>query len=320
MAESLDVIDRMLAKDGIALHSRPMQAAIELVRLCITKVDEGSGEKPPGKFPDYLTSKWFRIIFKNTEQWYRDRFADAMDAGRSRERDAVTLVRDTPYLVKVPTTTTEPSEPGQSFWLCYHDAVRSDEDVIAWVRHGPNFTALTSKDVKSARAVTEMVATKLRSIHVSLLEMEGKNTRLGELREAIMPNLERAARHLAAGAADEFRLAHWDMQMACELALKCLAQQRAGTFRETHDLFLLYDTMPEAFPPFARTELSTLPNWKKMADLRYGGGPAITTRQAFRAYRATLTIVDATLGALKRPYRIGKARFHLKRPPWMEGD
>lgn len=320
MSESLDVIDRMLAQGGIALHARPMQAAIEFVRLCITKVDEGDGEKAPGKFPDYLTSRWFQTIYKNTDQWYQDRFGSAMKAGRSEERDGATLIRDTPYLVKIPTTTTEPGEAGQSFWLCYHDAVRSDEDVLAWVQHGPNFTVFGPKDTKSARAVTEQIATKLRSIHISLIEMAGKDTKLGELREGIMPNLERAARHLVAGTTEDFRIGHWDMQMACELAMKCLAQERAGAFKETHDLFLLYDTMPEAFPPFARTELSKLPNWEKMANLRYGGGPAISVRQAFRAYRATLTIVDATLGALKRPYRIGKAKFHLKRPPWVEGS
>lgn len=107
------------------------------------------------------------------------------------------------------------------------------------------------------------------------------------------------------------------MQMACELALKCLAQQRSGTFKETHDLFHLYDQMPQSPPPFARTELSKLPNWEIMIELRYGGGPPIAIRQAFRSYRATMTIVAATTSAFEKRYQLGKAKFHLKRPPWI---
>ena len=320
MAEYLDIIDRKLAQVGTPMYMRPMSAAAEFVELCILNVDDkGDGiGAPPGKHSDYITSKWFRVIYKHTEQWYRDRFGAAIDAGRADGRDAAILVRDTPYLLSVPMTTTEPGTPGETVWLCFHDAVQSGEDVLGWVQHGPSFANLETKDVKAARRLATEMATKLRAIHIAFMGMDGSNPKVVELRDAVLPNLERAARHLVKADAENVRLAHWDMQMACELSLKCLAQQRAGTFKETHDLFHLYDHMPESLPPFARTELSKLPDWEKMADLRYGGGPPVPVRQAFRSYRTTVTIVAATTAAFKKLYQLGKAKIHLKCPPWME--
>jgi hypothetical protein len=241
-----------------------------------------------------------------------------MDVGRSNDRDAVTLIRDTPYLLRVPMTTSEPGIPGESAWLCFHDAVQPSEDVLKWIENGPVFANLEPRDVKSAYRITEDVATKLRSIHIALLGTDRSDAKVAELCDGILLNLERAARHLAKAGIEDVKLAHWDMQMACELALKCLAQQRANDFKETHDLFYLYDSMPEGVPPFPRTELSKLPNWEKMMDLRYGGGAAIPIPQAFRAFRAALTVVTGTAKSLRVRYRLGKAKLHLKRPPWME--
>lgn len=319
MAESLDVIDRMLALAGVPLHRRPMSAASEFVDRCVTRVDEiGDGEGvPPGKLTDYATTKWFRVIYKSTQQWYRDRFGEAMEAGQPATHDAIVLIRDTPYLLRVPMTTLEPGTPGESVWLCYHDRVQPDEDVLTWIQRGPIFESLSTKDVKAAHGIVIEIATRIRATYIALLGLGGgSDMKVIELRDAILPYLERAARQLSKADAEDIRLAHWDMQMACELAMKCLAQQRAGTFKETHDLFILYDQMPGALLPFARKELSKLPNWEVMVDVRYGGGPNFTMRRAFRSYRAAVSIVAATTSALITRYQLGKAKFHIARAPW----
>jgi hypothetical protein len=318
MAEALGPIDQSLAKSGMVLHLRPMQAATKFVELFVVEVDDGE-KKPPGGLMDFAKTRWFRVIYKNTEQWYRNRFGDAMDAGCTDGRLAMTLILDTPYLLKVPMTTKEPGVPGESFWLCYHDEVQEDENALDWLQQGPIIGSLAASDVKAAHRLATEIATKLRSIHIALLGMNGDEPKCIELRDGILPNLESAARHLAAATPEEIRLAHWDMQMACELALKCLAQQRSGSFKETHDLFYLYDNMPDTPLPFARTDLSKLPNWERMVEYRYGGGRLVSMRQAFRAYRATLNIVAEATRALKRSFQLGKAKFHLKRPPWL-GD
>jgi hypothetical protein len=318
MAGYLDIIDRMLAREGTPLHMRPLSAAIDFVDLCILRVDEtGDGEGvSPGNFTDYQASGWFRRVYKATEQWYRHRFGDAVAAPKCGDRDAVALVCETPFMLKVPMTTWQPGTLGESSWLCILNAVQAGEDVLTWVREGPLLSNLPSEEVRAARAVAEEVATKLRNIHVALIGMDDSDASVAAMRRSILPNLERAARHVVEPSAENVRSAHWDMQMACELALKCLAQQRAGRFKKTHDLFLLYDHMPEEVPPFARTELSKLSCWEKMAELRYGGGAPITTRQAFRSYRATLNIVAATTGALKVRFTLNEARIHFGYPSW----
>ncbi len=322
MDASLDVIDRIIAKEGTPLHLRPMLAATHFVELCILEVDERSegGPAPPGELKDYAASKWFRLVYRHTEQWYRDRFGEAMDAGRSAGRDAVVLIRDTPYLLKVPLTTKEAETPGETTWLCFHDAVQPDENVLGWVQNGPNFKNLAAGDAKSAHRIAKEVATKLRATHIVFMGMEVSDPTVLELRDSILPHMERAARHLVEPGSEQTKIAHWDMQMACELALKTLAQQRAGSFKETHDLFILYDRTPGEPPPFARAELSKLPNWEKMAELRYGGGPHIGTREAFRSYRTMMTVVAASASALKVKYGLGKARFLIQRPPWMRDE
>lgn len=322
MVEALDLIDRMLAEDGQPLHLRPLSAAMHFVDLCILKVDDtGDGVgNSPGKLTDYAASKWFQAIYKKTEAWYRTRFGDAMEHGESGLRDATVLILGTPRLLRVPMTTSKPGVPGESFWLCYHDTIQPDEDVLSWVQNGPIFTNLASKDVKAARTLSMEIATRMRAINIALMGMESSDVIVTQLRNGILPNLERAARYLVTSNAEEVRLAHWDMQMACERAMKCLAQQRSGGFKETHDLFYLYDYMPEACPPFPRTELSKLPNWEKMAEFRYGGGPYIPIRQAFRSYRAAVSIVAATTKAFKMRYHLGSFQVHLKRPPWAQDD
>ena len=58
--------------------------------------------------------------------------------------------------------------------------------------------------------------------------------------------------------------------MACECALKALLQKKAGRFRETHDLFVLYDdAVPYGFS-LNRDLLKNIPTWRKMMELRYG--------------------------------------------------
>ena len=107
--------------------------------------------------------------------------------------------------------------------------------------------------------------------------------------------------------------------MACEHALKALSQQRFGAFKETHDLFHLYDIMTGGPPAFSRNQLSKLPNWERMAELRYGRGARVTVERTFRAYRAALKIVSGTVDGLKG-MKIGQARFEIQRPPWLTDE
>lgn len=272
----------------------------------------------PGDFTDYATSQWFRIIHFHVTEWYRERYGAALERP-GRALKAASLILNTPFLLRVPPTTTEPGEPGVSFWLCYHDAVRDWEQPLDWVTSGPNLKSLPEKDVKKADRLARQIGTQLRAINIALLSIKGSaDPVVIQLRNGILPHLERAAENIVTAKPENIKAAHWDMQMACELALKCLAQQRFAGFAETHDLFVLYDRMPGNPLPFPRRELSKLPNWERMAELRYGGGPDVPLHDAFRSYKAALAVVRGATEALGKVVQLGNAKFHLKRPPWME--
>ena len=60
LGESLDVIDRELAKDEVPLRDRPLRAARDFVTYCVMQVAVGEEITEPGKFLDYMASDWFK--------------------------------------------------------------------------------------------------------------------------------------------------------------------------------------------------------------------------------------------------------------------
>mgnify|MGYP000077249071 CR=1 FL=1 len=318
LGEWLDFIDQTLAEQGQPLHMRPLFAATQFIKFGIVAVKNGEEEAAPGEFPEYADSKWFKTIYKATEKWYHQRFGKALAAKKSEEYEAVTLVRNTPYLFKVPMTTTQVEIPGETAWICFHESVQHDENVLEWLCHRPNYELLSQESVEAARSLTKEIASNLRAIHIALIGIGNSNPKMLEMSQHILPNLREVALFLVKGDAHNLKLSYWPMQMACELVLKCLAQQRVQTFKETHDLFHLYDQMPESPPPFPRKKLSKLPNWKKMTDFRYGGGQSVSISQTFDAYRATVAIVAASASAFKKNLVLNKAKFLIKLQRWMK--
>jgi hypothetical protein len=140
------------------------------------------------------------------------------------------------------------------------------------------------------------------------------------MRDAILPHLDRAGSLIARDRPEERKHAQWDLQMACELALKLLSEQRSHSFKESHDLYHLYDSLPDGPSPFKRTVLRGIPNWQLMAEWRYGGGPAITTAQAFARYRTALKVVEGVGAVAEHKLRFGGARIEIKRAPYLHED
>lgn len=318
--EALDQIDRQLAEQGILPSARPTQAAIAFVRLCVIEVstDGGKTSDPPGDLDNIMLADWFKPLLKDVTAWYRDRYGAQMDVRAKDSIDGVIPVFGTPFALRIPTVVRTPGKPGKTVWLQFPDQVLADEDSLSWLQNGPNLANAPRSDALKARRLANEVAGALRFIRASLMGVEAAE-RFDELRAGILPHLERAAEQIVGAKADALKRAHWDIQMACELALKALSQQRSGAFKETHDLFRLYDNMPGGPPAFSRNQLSKLPNWERMAELRYGRGARVTVEQAFRAYRAALKIVSGTMDGLKG-MKIGQARFEIGRPPWLTDE
>ncbi|MEH3122790.1 MAG: hypothetical protein PGN16_12550 [Sphingomonas phyllosphaerae] len=315
----LQVIDRNLALDGTALTTRPLDAACQFVRFAIKQIRIGDVESKPGKFLDYFASEWFKFIFARTSAWYRGRYGEALDGNSEREVAGCVLILDTPFVLQIPVVTHRPGKPGDTMWIHFPKEVEGDEDALTWLKKGPNVASLNRAEGMKARRLANEVAGAIRAIYTSLATIERTSDRVGEFGGAILPHLDRAAVQIARARPEDLKHAHWDMQMACELSLKLVAEQRAGSFEVTHDLYHLYDRIPGP-PPFKRPFLSNIPNWQKMAEWRYGGGQHISIADGFSRYRSTLKIVAAAARVAKRELYIGGASIELKKPPFLHDN
>jgi hypothetical protein len=163
---------------------------------------------------------------------------------------------------------------------------------------------------KRAKAVSEL----LRSIEAKLLGTgQCKPVTKGFL-EAIRLHLRSAAREVIENwETTGTSKAAWEMQMACECSLKALSNEKEGSFKESHDLFTLYDQVEHHLRLLRRAELKRLPRWNEMVGLRYGQGESPTLDSCFKMYLATLKIVNESLLPLVT-LLVGK--IEIGRPPW----
>lgn len=134
---------------------------------------------------------------------------------------------------------------------------------------------LSPQERCDAEAFATEVAKALRFIGNGLMAVSGGDDTLAGFKAGVMLSLESAAKHLLEPNPKSVQSAYWDLHLACESALKALMVQRTGQFKESHDLFFLYDfheEIPAAPPAFNRDLLKRLPRWKETADLRDGQG------------------------------------------------
>jgi len=320
LGEWLDVIDMKLAQRCYPLYTRPLWATIELIELDAISIKRNDPSIVIKKFPDYMDEIWFRRIYGMVYSWYLARFEDKMKQPQSCTCEGVTLIRETPYLIKIPLTTSKIEKPGETAWLCFHNSVQSSEDVLSWIQHGPNFKLLSVKDIEKVRSITKEISGKLRSINIAVLGMDNSNEKISKMSQRILPSLQDAAMSLAKADDTSISRAFWPMQMACELAFKCLSLQRDCNFKETHDLFYLFDNIPPPRLPLSRSEISKLPNCKEIIESRYSSSKKYTIKESFRAYRAAVNIVATTTSFFNARFNLGNSKFLLQLPPWARTD
>ncbi|GJE59921.1 HEPN domain-containing protein [Methylobacterium trifolii] len=315
--EVLPLIDRIAAVREVGLGDRVFYAAVEYVQNFVIAIDEGDGEaKLTGDSIEFIAKNWFSVAFYHVDSWYRDRYGAALDRKTDNRIKGVVEIAGTPFALDIPTVRTRPGKPGETIWIGFPDGVRDDEFPIAWVEAGPNIDKLDEEDRGLATAEVYETAGKLRYIRTSLMAVAQSDEQLVGLMAGILPRLENAASLLLRPQSVSVQHAYWEMQLACEHALKALRQQQAGTYRETHDLFKLFDdTDPK--PEFAREVLKRMPLSRDIADMRYGVGDWRSRRECHRTYRDVLTIVAGTICALRK-CGIGRAEFEIGRPPWLK--
>lgn len=230
LTKKFTFLDQVLAKKGIALISRPIHATLLFIEHCVVSEQPAKDNEYvfPQKTEDIIKSTPFKMLFKMATQWYYDCYGESIREGRSDYINAVVLIRNTPYLLKIPMTKVEPEVQGESSWLCFLNSVEPSEDVIKWIQNSPNIDRLERREIEKTLSISTNIANKIRSAYYSILCLESTTAQVHELSGNIMPNLESAAHRIAMNTGNNLKIAYWDIQMASELALKCLSLQRSN--------------------------------------------------------------------------------------------
>jgi hypothetical protein len=317
LQQALPLVDGKLEADDVPVAQRPLHAAIEFVVHFVTAVKLGDRiQYESGEHEGMTQQPWFAMIYAEVREWYLTTYG--VDAMRTHEKVLVGAVRiaGSVFLLHVPTTWSTPGEEAGTHWIAFPDDVRSDEDPLIWIRQGPNLAGLDLKARRAAEKDVRTVVASLRTIHSCLLGLGSRDTKMTGLVNGVLPRLEQAASLLSSPGPDRIQHSYWEMHLACELALKALSHQQTGTFKETHDLFALFDGLVDA-PGLSRDWLKRLPRKDEVMELRYGQGTRTDRPAAVAAYLWALKVAAATVGAFQTRMNLRRARFLIRSaPPW----
>ncbi|MBB4373492.1 hypothetical protein GGD63_006315 [Bradyrhizobium sp. cir1] len=309
-------IDTRLAHSDSPLAQRLLVAATMFVDEFTTAIRVGDKVQEIPSHTDYVVTPWFAIIYHHVENWYREHYGDALRDNPSGSAHGYVLVRWLPVEMIVPLTRSRVETPGESAWLSFPKEVESDENPLEWLVKSPNIAALDKDDRESLSQDAAEIAAALRSIRVNSMGIEPSDETVHGLMDGIAGEFEAAAQKAIRNEAAGRPAALWSIHLAIERALKAFAQHKTGKFRETHNLFRLFDDVAAHGIAADRNSLKRFRRESEVIDNRYGLGDAPTVHEVFAAYKTGLTFVSSVVQSFKRKISIGGASFLLRKPPW----
>jgi len=308
--EAMENIDRDLEMRGVKLSDRPLMAAMEFVRLFVLDVSHGDKDAP-------WNEPWFAIISHHVRDWYQKTYGDALESEKNNFVGVV-LIRSLPYELKIPHTRHEIETEGERIWVVFPSGVDDAETPFDWLVNPPNIDRLSDEATTDLRAQISYVTSALRQISANL----GTTTKIeGDFSgfiSGIQTELESAARNIIKNTPDSLQIAVWSIQMAMERTLKAISIQQRTEYRESHDLFVLFDDLEGVDNVAPRDLLKILPRQKQAVSARYGHSPDLRLSNLTDTYRAAIEFIRLATSMFERKVKISNARFLIQKPPWLE--
>lgn len=307
--DALESIDEYLGEIGISVRSRPLQAAMLYVELFIIEVSHGNKDKP-------LNEPWFSIIHHHVTDWYEKTYGDSFKDSSNYARGVV-LVRNLPIEIQIPYTRTEIEKEGETIWVVFPYDLDAVESPTEWLVKPPSLERLPNTAQHELEENIRKVVSARRQIaqHVGTTErLEGD---FSGFIDGIEEDLDSAATSLVKNTQASRQLAIWSLQVALEKTLKTLSIQENGTYKETHDLFTLFDKLTGIESFTERNLLLKFPRHNEVVDARYGHMPAVSLDQSLSYYLVALEIIRGATHMYKRKLGIANGRILIKRPPWL---
>jgi hypothetical protein len=309
-------IDAELERGEMSLSERLLCAATIFVDEMVFEIRNGDTIEDKTRTIDYVTRPWFAIIYHHVENWYREHYGALLHANESGRAHGFVLIRNLPVELVVPLTRGRVETPGETAWLCFPKEVESDEDPLAWLGKSPNVAALGESDKKTLARDAREVAGALRSIRINSMGIEPSDDVMYGLLNGVPAEFEAAAAKAVRNEAAARLGILWNIHLAVELTLKAFSQHKTGKFRETHNLFDLFDDVAGHGIGTDRSLLKKLRRESEVIDNRYGSGDVPTVQEVFAAYKVGLALVSSIVQSCKREISFGGGKILLAKPPW----
>jgi hypothetical protein len=308
--DAMEVIDPILVERKVPLRNRPLSAALMFVKLFVVSVSCGDKENP-------ISEPWFSIIYHHVREWYEDTYGKAWTNQANRVLGAV-CIREIPTEFLIPNTRSKAEIEGETSWLIFPSTIDDEEVSEQWLVNSPNLTRLTQAETDALADDMKIVASCLRQISIFVNTCEIPNSVFSKLSGGILNELEAAARGPVSNTSSSIQSSIWSMQMALERTLKSLSIQQRGEFRETHDLFVLYDDLADVSTFLDRGALNRFPRWRANVSRRYGLEEDADLFQAFQRYKLSMQFIRDATELFNRRVKIGDARILIQRPRFLD--
>ncbi|NIM18742.1 MAG: hypothetical protein GTO51_00595 [Candidatus Latescibacteria bacterium] len=317
--ETLEDVDEHLATSDLPVAQRPFHAARIFSEIHITEVQEGGRKwKPDFTSTEFVTEGWFKSVFADTYEWYTSRYPNDFNRSSVRKIKALVLIYNTPFLVEVPASISQPGRPGETIWVAFPDTVLAEENPLDWIVSPPNLTDMEPRDREKVRQVTTEIASSVRQVSSMISGIGDSDSVIRGFTRSILVHLETAVDLVVKkGQRGGTAKAFWELQLACEHAFKAVLQKKSGEYPKIHNLFFLYDQCDAASLGLDRRLIENMPRESEVMELRHGQAPDPPVKRFFECYRAVFAILPPVIEPLVE-WRLGKARFELAQPPWME--
>lgn len=310
--EQLVIIDEILSKREKPLTLRPLEAAIIFVNEVIVEI---KGEDKN----DFHEKKWFAEIYKWTDEWYQERYGEAIKNSHDNTSKGIAIVYGTPFSLIVPMTLSEPEEPGKTSWLIFPNSIFPEEKILDWLQPKPNLEQLTEQQLATLKEEIEYVGVCLRSIRINIMSAEYVNASLQMLGGSISAHFEKSVQDILSGKREQLTVSFWEMHLAIEKAIKLFLKQNKLACPKTHDLIRLREISNQKIETDELNySFSICPTEKDSIKYRYGEMQDVSVEKAYILYKEALKIVAFYTKALYRKITMENARFLLQLPPWQK--
>lgn len=310
--EALPEIDKALSQANTPISSRKLKA-FEIVQETMLEVSD---------YKAFLASDAHGRFLIIIEDWFRDRYGEAVVSVDESVFVSAVLVHGTPFLMHVPSNFKTSADKSNMAWVGFPASVQPEENVLGWIRSGGVAERLSESERLALNETAGRTANLIRSIGFDLRSLENEmDADIADLASSVRSNLQGSARHLCERSEAGLRMAAWDASQATEKALKLLIRRKGQIPKQTHILQDLADGV-ETLGSSAvdRVELAKIPSGRDATSMRYGG--EITLTRSFAAYESALSIAQSVLFEAKpeTQYNVREARFKIQRPPWFNFD